>query len=155
MRVQDLMTHPVVTCHVNDTLFAAARLMWDHDCGAVAVVNDDGLLTGLITDRDICMAAFTQGRAIDEILINSAMAPHVVTVQAGQPVDHAAQLMAHHQVRRLPVIDERGYPLGMLSLNDIAVESVQPDTRMKNGTVHVAHTLAAISQPRHPKQHAA
>lgn len=149
------MTHPAVCCHVNDTLFAAARLMWDHDCGSVVVVNDDGLVTGLITDRDICMAAFIQGRAIDEILVNSAMAHHIVTAQPGQPVDHAAQLMAHHQVRRLPVIDERGYPLGMLALNDIAVEAVQPDTRMKNGPAHIAHTLAAVCQPRHPKRRAA
>ena len=155
MRVQDLMSHPAVTCHVNDTLQLAAHLMWDHDCGSLAVVNDDGLVTGVITDRDICMAAFTQRRALDELLVNTAMAHHVTTVQPGQPVDHAAQLMAHHQIRRLPVVDERGYPLGMLALNDIAVEAVQPDTRMKNGAAHVAHTLAAICQPRRPKRHAA
>lgn len=155
MRVQDLMSHPPVTCHVNDTLLAAAHLMWDHDCGAVVVVNDDGIVTGLITDRDICMAAFMQGRELDKMLVNSAMAHHVVTAQPGQPVEHAAQQMAHHQIRRLPVIDERGFPIGMLALNDLAVESVQPDTRMKNGPAHVAHTLAAVCQPRHPKHRAA
>ena len=57
MRAQDLMTQPIATCHVNDTLNVAAREMWDHDCGAIAITGDDGKLAGMITDRDICMAA--------------------------------------------------------------------------------------------------
>jgi CBS domain-containing protein len=51
--------------------------MWDHDCGAIAVVND-GKLTGVITDRDLCMAAYTQGRALDALLVNTAMAQQLI-----------------------------------------------------------------------------
>src|SRR5678816_480962 len=56
MQARDLMAKPTVTCHVNDPLNIAAQRMWDADVGALAVVNDDGELTGIVTDRDICMA---------------------------------------------------------------------------------------------------
>ena len=52
--------------------------------------------------------------------------------------------MAEHRVRRIPIIDEAGKPIGIVSMNDLAIESVQPDTPMKHGPTQVAHTLAAI-----------
>jgi CBS domain-containing protein len=64
-QVQQVMTMSVYSCHVNDHLGTAAKLMWEHDCGVVPVVNDDGRAIGMLTDRDICMAAFTQGRVLD------------------------------------------------------------------------------------------
>ena len=155
MRVQDLMTSPAITCHVNDTLQQAAMLMWEHDCGALPVVNDEGKVTSLITDRDICMAAYTQGRSLNAILVNSAMAHEVVAVRPDHTVDEIQRLMADHQLRRLPVVDASGFPLGMVSLNDLAVECVEPDTRMKNGPAKVAHTLAAICAHRRSSRNAA
>jgi CBS domain-containing protein len=155
MHVQDLMAHPAITCHVNDSLVAAAQKMWDHDCGVLPVVNDDGKVTGMITDRDICMAALMQGRPLHELLVNLAMAKPVITVGPAQTLGDAEQLMARHQVRRLPVVDADSRPLGVISLNDIAVEAVQPDTRMKHGISKVSHTLAAVCQPRVATQHAA
>ena len=89
MLVQELMTHPAITCHVNDALSDAAQKMWDHDCGVLPVVNDEGKVTGMITDRDICMAALTQGRALHEILVNLAMAKHVVAVGPDKKIGNA------------------------------------------------------------------
>ena len=155
MRVRDLMTEPAVTCHVNDTLQTAAMLMWDHDCGAIPVVNDDGAATGVITDRDICMAAYTQGRPLDEMLVNTAMAHQVFAVTPDQNVEDAERVMAERQVRRLPVVDAWGAPVGMLSLDDLAIEATQPDTSMTNGPNKVAHALAAICRPRRAKRQAA
>jgi len=155
MRVQDLMSHPAVTCHVNDSLNVAAKLMWDHDCGVIAVVRDDGKLSGMITDRDICMAAHMQGRSLDDMLINAAMTKHVISVRADEKAEAAEQLMAKHQVHRIPVVDPEDKPIGVLSINDLAIESAQPDTRMKNGLAKVAHTLAAICRPRIAKRKAA
>jgi CBS domain-containing protein len=155
MRAQDLMSHPAVTCDVNDPLSIAAHLMWEHDCGAIPVVRDDGKLAGMITDRDLCMAAFTQGRRLDEILVNAVMARHVISVQPDQPIDEVARLMAEHQVRRLPVVDADLKPVGVISMNDLAIESAQPDTRMKGGPAQIARTLAAICQPRVPRRRAA
>jgi CBS domain-containing protein len=155
MRVQDLMKRPPITCHVNDTLERAARLMWDHDVGAIIVVREDDVMTGIITDRDICMAAFTQGRTLADVLVHSAMAEHVVTVHADQPIEDVEREMTVHQLRRIPVVDHEQHPLGMLTLNDIARASVDPDTAMKQGRVRVASIVAAIARPRLPDRVAA
>ncbi len=148
MHARDLMTPSIVTCHVNDPLNLAAQKMWDADVGALPVVNDEGKVTGMITDRDICMAAYTQGRALDALLVNHAMATHPVVARPEQSVSELAELMAKHQIRRIPVVDAIGRPVGIVSMNDIAIESVQPDSRIKNGLTKVAHTLAAICRRR-------
>ncbi len=155
MRAQDLMTRHIATCHVNDALSIAARMMWDHDCGAIPVVHDDGSLAGMITDRDICMAAYTQGRPLDEILVNIAMAKHVVSARPDQGLDEVEQLMAEHQVRRIPVIDGDNKPIGMISLKDVALESFRPDATIRNGPSKIGHVLAAICKPRSSNRKAA
>ena len=155
MHVQDLMAHPAITCHVNDSLDDAAQKMWDHDCGVLPVVNDEGKVTGMITDRDICMAALTQGRPLHDVLVNLAMAKHVIAVGPDNTIGDVERLMAQHQIRRLPVLDAANRPLGVISLNDLAIEAVQPDTQMKHGISKVAHTLAAVCQPHAAIQHAA
>jgi CBS domain-containing protein len=156
MTAKDLMSRPAITCDVNDTLDRAAKLMWDHDCGAIPVTRgDDNRLVGVVTDRDICMAALTQGRRLDQILVNAAMAHDPVVATPETTAGEIEQLMADHQVRRIPIVDERGAPIGVVSLNDLAIESVQPDTKMKHGISKVAHTLAAICRPRTPGKQAA
>jgi len=154
MKARDLMTHPAITCHVNDPLNMAAHRMWDQDCGALPVVNDDGKVTGMITDRDICMAAYTQGRPLDAMLVNSAMATHVVSVSPDQTILDVEQLMATHQIRRIPVVDAEGKPLGIISIDDLAKEAARPESRIKQGMAKVTNTLAAICRPRNTK-HAA
>ena len=57
MHVSELMSHPVVMCPADATLDQAARLMWEFDCGTIPVQDTDGRLVGIVTDRDICMAA--------------------------------------------------------------------------------------------------
>lgn len=135
MRVQDLMSHPAITCHVNDALNVPAKLMWEHDCGAILVVRDDGKLAGMITDRDICMAAYTQGRPLGEILANAVMAKHVISADPDQNLGEVEHLMAENRVRRIPVVDSNGKPVGVLSLTDLAIESVQPDRCSRNNLV--------------------
>jgi predicted transcriptional regulator len=73
MQARDVMTNPTIACHANDTLTVAAHRMWEFNIDALAVVNDEGKVTGKITDRDICMAAYTQGKRLDELLVNGAM----------------------------------------------------------------------------------
>lgn len=154
MRAQDLMTSPAITCHVNDSLSVAAKRMWDADVGAVAVVNDEGKVTGMITDRDICMAAFTQGGTLDSLLVNGAMAKHVVSAGPDATISDIERLMADHQVRRIPIVNPAGEPLGVITMNDIALESVQPDTTVKHAVSKLAHTFAAICQPRTERREA-
>ena len=155
MRIEQLMSRPVATCHTNDPLNVPARLMWEHDCGAIPVVHDDGSIAGVITDRDICMAAYTQGRSLDAIRVENVMAKQVIAAQLQHRVREVEDLMATHQIRRIPVVDDHGRPIGILSLSDLTIESVQPDTKMPNGVFQISHTLAAICEPRARRRHAA
>lgn len=141
------MSEPAMTCRTSDCLNTAARLMWEHDCGAIPVTGDDGQLVGIVTDRDICMAAYTRGATLHDIAVSDAMARNVVSCQADDSLDAAERLMSAHQVRRLPVVDRDQRPIGMLSMNDIARSAAS--SRKKNGLEReVVQTLAAICEPR-------
>ncbi|MEP6860357.1 MAG: CBS domain-containing protein [Deltaproteobacteria bacterium] len=147
MRARDLMTSPAVTCHPNHSLATAAQRMAEHDCGSLAVIDDSGRLAGTITDRDICMAAYTRGAALAELPVQVAMRPGVIAAGPDETLKVIEELMAENQLRRIPIIDDAGRPIGIVSLNDLAIESIAPDTRMKHGPAKVAYTLAAICRP--------
>jgi DNA polymerase-3 subunit epsilon/CBS domain-containing protein len=100
----------------------------------------------MITDRDICMAAYTQARVLGQIPISSIAMKPVVTVRPEDSARTAEGLMQRHQIRRLAVIDGRGRLVGMLSLNDLARSSGRHPQDLPMD--EVARTLAAISQPR-------
>lgn len=119
LSVQSFMTDAVATCSPDEPLNAAARVMWEHDCGAVPVLAD-GKLVGIITDRDICMAAYTQGRPLGAIAVKDVMARHVHACSPGDTLERAATLMADARVRRLPVVDTEQRLVGIVSLADIA-----------------------------------
>lgn len=138
MPVRDLMMQPVTTCHVDDLLSTPAQLMWDRDVGAVPVVDADGRLVGMITDRDICMAALMQGRPPDDIPVRTAMAKQVFACSPDAPIAEAEAIMRDKQVRRVPVIDADGRLVGMLSLNDLAREAVRPTYVRRNCWLRVA-----------------
>lgn len=144
VRVRDLMARPVVACRPGDPLAAAAQIMWERDCGAVPVVDDEARLVGVVTDRDACMAAYTQGRNLHEIPVEAAMARRVVTLQAGDPLRQAHELMRSHRLRRLPVVDEAHRLVGLLSLKDLAHHAEQGPAAARQ---EVAVTLACIGRP--------
>jgi CBS domain-containing protein len=146
MYVKDIMSHPAVTCPTSSTLDQAARLMWEFDCGVVPVVDDAGHVCGMVTDRDICMAAYTQGQPLSAIPVTTAMAREVVAVHTDESIEHAEGLMRASQVRRLPVLDGENRPAGVVSLNDLARLSA----RAKKSAVdrELVQTLAAVCQPR-------
>lgn len=147
MRIQELMSKPAVTCSQDDSLNTAARLMWENDCGTVPILGDDGKVVGILTDRDICMAAYTQGRPLSAIRAATAMARQVYSCQPNEAIEAAEELMADKHIRRLPVVDAEGHPVGVLSLNDLAraVASAGKENGAQRGVVR---TLAAICEPR-------
>ena len=110
VNIQDIMSKPAVTCGPHDTLNTAAQLMWDHDCGAVPVVDDAGSLVGIVTDRDICMAAYTNGSALHAIPVSTAMAQVVFSCQLSDSLEAAEQVMSSNQIRRVPVVDGDNRP---------------------------------------------
>ncbi len=145
-RVQEIMTRPAVTCRPDDTLDKAAKLMWDHDCGIVAVASEGGPVVGTITDRDICMATYTRGKAPAQIPVGESMAKQVLSCHPVDKLERALWLMRQCQVRRLPVVDREDRPIGMLSLNNITryVAAVgDPELEQQ-----LLETTAAICEPR-------
>jgi CBS-domain-containing membrane protein len=146
MQLKELARNPLVTCKSSDTLDTPARLMWDHDCGSVPVTDDDERVVGIITDRDICMAAFTQGGPLAAIPVTSAMSSKVYSLQPEDSTEEAQALMRERQVRRIPITDTRGRPVGVLSLSDIARQAaLVRDERLNE---QVVQTLAGICRPR-------
>ena len=93
MRINEIMSQPVVTAPTKCTLDSAARLMWEFDCGIVPVVGDDGCLAGVITDRDICMAAYAQDRPLSAIPVTSAMTKRVFSLHGNDAIETAEQMM--------------------------------------------------------------
>lgn len=120
MKVRDIMTTDVRACRPEDTLDVAARLMWDHDCGCLPVLGLDDRVQAMITDRDICMGAWSQGRSLHELHVSDTMSPRVITCRPEDDLAEAAARMEKSEVRRLPVVDEAGRLRGLLALNDLA-----------------------------------
>ena len=126
--------------------------MWDNDCGCLPVTADDGSgrVVGMITDRDICMAARFQERTLQELRVEDAMAE---TVRACNPEDslgHAETIMAGARVRRLPVVDDSGQLIGLVSLADLAREAAR-EHGSENPEIteaEIGQMLAMICEPR-------
>lgn len=152
MKVSDLMTREVRACTIHDSLNAAARIMWDHDCGCAPVVDAHGRLAGIVTDRDISMAAYTQGLPLDAIPVQRVMARHVVTCARGDDAEKAHRLMRTHEIHRLPVVDSRGRLVGILSLSDLAGRE---DLAEPSRAAEIAETLSAVRRRRSPAAAAA
>ncbi len=152
MVIADLMSRNVATCKEDDRLDAAARLMWELDIGCVPVVDAQQHVIGMLTDRDVCMATYTQGKGPQHIPVREAMAREVYACLPDDSVAEAEDIMRKRRVRRLPVVDLDGRLVGLISLNDVARESARQQTRVQKDLTpaDVSATLAAICQPRHP-----
>jgi CBS domain-containing protein len=120
VKVKDIMTTNVRKCFMSDSLATAAQLMWDHDCGCVPVLNEHAQLVGMLTDRDICMAAFFQGVPISGVKVSAVMSRQLFDCTSDDDLSVAERIMRDKKVRRLPVLDEEGRLVGLLSLSDIA-----------------------------------
>ena len=148
MKIADLMTKGAMTCSQTDTLDRAAEIMWEHDCGAVPVTDDRGRTVGIVTDRDICMAAYTQGKRLSEIPVSVAVSKSLVAAGPEDSVESVAELMQTHQIRRVPILDERYQPVGMFTVGDLARHATRVRKMDDLDADVIARTLAAISKPR-------
>lgn len=153
MNVEKIMTADAKYCTETDSLSRAAQIMWENDCGFVPVIAANGppKLMGVLTDRDICMGAYTQGKPLFEIPVTSAMAHRVVCCKPSDDLKQAEALMKQNHVRRLPVVDEDGVLVGIVSINDLAVEAEREIASQKAPELtgnEVANTLASICEHR-------
>jgi CBS domain-containing protein len=120
--VSDAMTPDVSTVAPMATVLEAAKMMRDQDIGALPVV-EDGHLIGMVTDRDIVVGAIADARDPQTAQVREICSSELVSVEPDQSVDEALELMAKHQVRRLPVVDHDDRLLGIVSQGDLSGEA--------------------------------
>ena len=145
MIVGECMSRHPATCTDDQRLDAVARVMEERDCGIVPIVDGAQRVVGLLTDRDIMMAASRTGRALRHISVASVMAKVVRSIGPEDTTEAAEDLLRKHQVRRLPVVDREGRLLGMLSLADLFRARVPAAERSdERGVTRLARTFAQV-----------
>jgi CBS domain-containing protein len=150
MLIGTVMTPHVVACCAGDTLERATQLMWDNDVGFLPVVDGSNRLIGVITDRDALMAAYTRGGALAEHLVGSTMARSPFTCTIHDEAKQIEHRMAAHRVRRLPVIDPSGKPVGVVTLSDLARASMHGHELSSRSPTWA---LAEITRPHRNPDH--
>jgi CBS domain-containing protein len=112
------MTTEVGSCRPDSGMDEAASTMWASDLSCLPVVDEGDRVVGIVTDRDICMAAFTQGKSLSAIPVREGMTRKVFTCADTDSIEQAVRTMIEHAVRRLPVVDSDGRLLGVVSRDD-------------------------------------
>lgn len=138
--VEQLMTKSVISVSPNQTIEEAARLMNEHNIGAIPVVENNQLM-GMVTDRDITIRSTADG-GNEKQPVSQVMTNEIVSVSPQTDVEEAARLMAEKQIRRLPVL-ENNQIVGMVSLGDVATEQQFDST--------AEEALTNISKPSRPQ----
>ncbi|MFF4257760.1 CBS domain-containing protein [Streptomyces sp. NPDC001663] len=119
-KIRDVMSPGAASVEPMTTVARAARVMREQDIGDVLVAYDCDLF-GVLTDRDIVVRALAEGRDPESTTVGSVCTPPpVATLSPDDTTDLAVELMRRHAVRRLPVVERGGCPVGMVSLGDLA-----------------------------------
>jgi CBS domain-containing protein len=156
VKIKNVMVKNVATCGPDDNVAEVAAKMWDARCGSLPVVNDRGTVTGLITDRDICIALGTRNVRASELKVKDVALPRVFCCGTDDDVLLALKTMVAQNIRRLPVVDDVGKLAGILSIDDLLLHSGR--TAGKTGISHddvvnaaklilMSRTREAVHQP--------
>lgn len=145
MRIKEFMCEEVVFCTPWDTARVAARLMNEHGVGAIPVVSDlsDPLLEGIVTDRDLCCGVVAEAKDANDVQVWELMTPIPVTCKPEDTAEDCEELMQQNQVRRIPVVDNRGRCVGMVAQADLALRAP---------AAQVAELMKEISKPSKPNE---
>jgi CBS domain-containing protein len=143
VRVRDIMTPDPASCTPESTARDAATLMRDNDCGSIPVVESarSTKLVGTVTDRDLAVRGLADGKGPDTP-VRDLMTPSPVTCGPDDEVEIVREVMVARQVRRVPVVDERGILVGIVAQADIAREDGAASDQ------EVGRIVEAISDPR-------
>lgn len=142
------MHSDVAACRAGDPMHVAASLMWRHDCGFVPVADGaTGRVEGVVTDRDLCMAALLSGRGLAELTVGDAMARDPATCHPDDDLRAVHATMRERRIRRLPVVDDDGVLVGVVSLGDLVREAFGARTAAAARRQRdVGKSLAAVSE---------
>jgi CBS domain-containing protein len=123
MKVADVMMRTPASCTADTTLAAAVEILWNRNCGILPVVNREGRVTEVVTDRDICIALGTRNRPAAEITVGEIQPAKLFTCRADDDIHTALGILAEQKIRRLPVVDTESKLQGLLSLDDIVLHA--------------------------------
>ena len=136
MKLKEIMSRSVVQIHPEESVAVAARTLERHNIGALPVCGEDGVLRGVITDRDLVTRCLAAGRSPESTKVREVMTGRVITAAGDMDSAEAAALMGSRQIRRLPVV-ENGILQGMVSLGDLATH--------RESSTEAANALGSIS----------
>jgi len=141
MKAQDIMSRNPATVTPATRVRQAAKLMKDEDVGIVPVVEEGGTkrLVGLLTDRDIAIRLVAEGRDPDLVEVRELMSGNPKTARPDDDVSKVMDLMGREQVRRVPIVDDRGALVGIVAQADVALEA-RDESKVED-------TVERISQP--------
>ena len=125
--IRDAMTTNPRGVEVSTPVVEAAKLMKSEDVGSLPVTEGDRLV-GMVTDRDIVIRVVAEGKDVQTSTVGEIASRDLVTVDPQQDLDEALRLMAQHQVRRLPVVEEDGRLVGILAQADVAQQGQDTKT---------------------------
>jgi CBS domain-containing protein len=125
--IRDVMTSNPRSLESGSTAVEAARLMRDEDVGIVPIVEGEKLV-GTVTDRDIVTRVVAEGKTPESVTVGEIASRELVTIDPQQDLDDALRLMARHQVRRLPVVEEDGKLVGIVAQKDVAMHASEAQT---------------------------
>jgi len=125
--IREAMTSKPCSIDADKPVSYAAKMMRDEDVGLAPIVEGERLV-GVLTDRDIAVRVVAEGRDPDRVKVAEVASRDVVTLDPQQDLDEALRLMAQHQVRRLPVVEEDGRLVGVVAQADVAKEADQGRT---------------------------
>ena len=137
-RLRDVMTTGVETVAPGDTIRFAAEKMDALDVGSLPVCDGERLI-GVVTDRDLAVRAVASGRDPNRTAVIEAMTPVLIYALEEQGIDDAVELMREHEIRRLPIVDERHRLVGIVALADLAT---------RTGAAMATEALEGVSKPR-------
>jgi CBS domain-containing protein len=126
-KVREVMTSNPCTIDADKSVAYAAKMMRDEDVGVAPIVEGDRLV-GVLTDRDITVRVVAEGRDAEQVKAREIASAELVTLDPEQDLDEALRLMARHQVRRLPVVEEDGRVVGIVAQADVAQEADERKT---------------------------
>lgn len=141
MKANEIMTSEPVCVTPDTPIREAARLMKDQNVGMLPVVQAEGSkqLIGVITDRDIALRHVAEGHTSADCPVSEAMTEHVTTANPNSDVDDVMEIMGKEQVRRIPIVDERGELVGVVAQADVVLHATD-DKKAER-------TIEEISQP--------
>ena len=149
MKVENVMTRNVANCSPDASLADAAGRMWENDCGIIPVVDDRRNVVGVVTDRDICMALAMSNRKASETPVSDVMSRQIFVCSPDSDVTEVFGIMKREQILRIPIVDNDGKLIGIVSLSDL-VQRADDGRGIRKPEVsfeEVVETRKAITEP--------